>query len=175
MSRAALVLSLALPVAGCGYHLAGGGLDPAGPFAIVSAPGATPYVAVAAAAEAGARAELARASELASCSPSGGACPALVVEVTRVEETSAGIAAGLSGAAPLAAGVRIAVTGRAWIRGGRAGERASGDVTVVEIVARTDGAVAGALAHDVAAERAGRRLGERLARRALGYAEPEAE
>lgn len=176
MSARAVLAALAVLAAGCGYRLGGSAPDPLGPFVVTTRPAAPARAAVVAAAEAGARAELARAGELGACAPSGAAgCAALVLEVLRVEETSAAVVASPSGGAPLAGAVRVAVTGRGVVRRGDAEVRATGEVTASEVVGRVDGAVAGAAASGAAAERAARRLGERVARRALGLPEPSDE
>src|SRR5262245_18933001 len=93
-----LLAVLAAPAVGCGYQLAGVPIDPAGPFAIEGGRVLVASAIVVTAAEAGARAELARAGQLAQCSPtrdapaSGGSCAAIVVDVLRVDEQSAAIA-----------------------------------------------------------------------------------
>ncbi len=171
-----LAAALGALSAACGYRVAGAANDPLGPFVVVSAPGAAPRAALVAAAEAGLRAELARAGELGAGAPAGTpGCSAVVVDVVRVEETSAAVAAGPAGAPPLAGAVRVEVTGRASVRRGEAEARATGDVTVAEVSARAAGSVAGGVASSMAAERAARRLGERLGRRVLGLPEPTDE
>lgn len=177
----------------CGYrsvHAPGtdyapGTEDPAGPFAIIGSPSRVAYAAAAvAAAEAGARSELARAGQLASCSPDADArCAAIVVEILRVEELPEGIAvagaAPVEGAIPLARGVRVTVTGRARVRA--AGARASflrdtGDVRSSEVIARgeEDGRASARsqIDRDEALRIAATTLGERLARRLLGIPDP---
>lgn len=164
-------LALALALAGCGYRLVHAPADPLGPFVVVSGRVYVPDASAISSAEAGARAELARAGELAP----GGAGARLELEVLRVDETSEGIAltpgkAGL----PLARGVRITVVGRARLR--RAGsdvvERDTGDVRASEVAARSDSAGMGSLVRDELGRAAGRRLGEALVRRLLGVPEP---
>lgn len=162
--------------ASCGYRLARSGGDPAGPFVVVSAPGFAPQTGLAAAAEAGLRAELARAGELSSCGPPGSiGCSAVVLELLRVEETSVAVGLPPSGPgslrAPLAGAVRVSVTGRAYLRQGDVQSRATADLTASEVTARSDGPVAGGVAASLAGSVAARRLGEKLGRTVLGYPE----
>jgi hypothetical protein len=142
-----------------------------------------------AAAEAGARSELARAGMLASCSPSApSACPAvLMIDVVRLEEESAGIAAAdgmsLSGSpstsspSPLGRGLRLTVTGRARLLvSGASVARDTGDVRSTFVLSRGDGdAAALTPVREQAVRHAARRLGERLARRILGVPDPSDE
>lgn len=122
---AAYVLALALgggglvlALGGCGYQLAHTDGDVVGPFVVVGGRAFTPYASAMDAAEAGARAELARAGQLASCASfaarrgeprhafeprrtieaSGrepndvaASCPAILVELLRIDEEAAGI------------------------------------------------------------------------------------
>lgn len=162
--------------ASCGYRLARSGGDPAGPFVVVSAPGFAPQIALVAAAEAGLRAELARAGELTSCGPPGApGCSAVVLELLRVEETSVAVGLPQSGPAssrtPLAGAVRVSVTGRAHVRRGDVHSRTTRDLAVSEVTARSDGPVAGGVAASLAGSVAARRLGEKLGRVVLGYPE----
>lgn len=139
-----------------------------------------------AAAEAGARAELARAGQLASCSPRrDDPCTAMIVEILRVEEASEGIAIASQAtppraspdapAYPLARGIRITVTGRARIRPSAALRdlRDTGDVRATEVVSQGSGdAVRAQADRDESVRLASRKLGERLARRLLGVPDP---
>jgi len=170
MSRAlAAALVLAHAVAGCGYRLAHAPADPLGPFAVVAGRALVPDAAALAAAEEGARAELARAGQLAA----GGGGGSVEIEILRIDEAAEGIAADAR-RAPSARGVRVTVVGRALLR--RAGsavvERDTGDVRAAEIVARADGAARGMVASDAGTRAAARRLGEILVRRLLGFPEP---
>lgn len=139
-----------------------------------------------AAAEAGARAELARAGQLASCSPRPeNSCAVMIVEILRVEEVSEGIATASRAtspraspdvsAYPLARGIRITVTGRARIRasGAERDLRDTGDLRATEIASRGSGDAARVqVDRDEIVRLASRKLGERLARRLLGVPEP---
>lgn len=176
-----LLAALAACLGGCGYQLAHPPIDPAGPFALEGGRVLVASAVVVSAAEAGARAELARAGQLAQCNPTrgpaapGSPCAALVLDVLRLDEQSAAIAvAGPQGARyPLARALRITVTGRAYLRRSRAApaERDTGDMNATEMVARADDPAAFALAREDAARLAARRLGESLVRRFLGFPE----
>jgi hypothetical protein len=183
----ALLASLASFAAGCGYRplYSTASADPEGPFAVVSSPARVASAIAIAAAEAGARTELARAGQLASCSPdSDKGCASMIIEILRVEETSEGIAleAAPSGAPerPVARGVRLTITGRARIRASNAAEgaflRDTGDVLATEVISSEPGApqsVARFSIHrDEAVRLAAKTLGERLARRLLGVPDP---
>lgn len=169
--KPALSLAVALAFGGCGYRLGHAPADPLGPFVVVAGRVYVPDAASIAAAEEGARAELARAGELAP----GGATGSVELEVLRIDETSEGIALAPGKAAmPLARGVRVTVLGRARLRraGSEAVERDTGDLRVSEVAARADGAAAGGLVRDEVGRAAARRLGEALVRRLLGVPEP---
>lgn len=154
---------------GCGYQLAGGSRDPLGPFTVTGGEIRTAYAEIAAAAEDGARGELARQGAIG-----GGNGSTIFVEVLRVDETGDAISAvgGGAGAVPVSQAVRITVVGDAWVRHDGMTTRATGDVRIVEIAARAGDAAHGVLVHDEAARRAARRLGVTLVRRVLGYPEP---
>ncbi|UQA56422.1 hypothetical protein [Polyangium aurulentum] len=157
---------VALLAGGCGYRLAHGAADPIGPLAVQGAAVIVPAAAAVAAVEAGARAELSRSGQLAGCDPAR--CPALVVEVLRVDEEGAAVGVGGQGA-PLGRGVTFSVTGRAYVRRApsAAPERDTGDVTVREGVARQDEPLGMEFSREEALQRAAHRLGETLVRRAL--------
>lgn len=89
----------ALLVSGCGYQLASSVVDPLGPLAVVAAPTIVASSAAEEAMVAGARGELAASGRLAGCDPRGDeVCPALVLELVRVEEGGAAIEVTASGA-----------------------------------------------------------------------------
>jgi hypothetical protein len=162
----AFLISAAL-LCSCGYRPLYGGEAPER-FAVV---GAAPLVAdasVVAEVEAGVRAGLSRAGALRS----GEGYPRVVVEVLRIDGSSAGIA-DVAGS-PLARGTELGVVARAWIERERAGEpmRDTGDVRTLEVSSAASDARLESLRQADALRAAGRRLGERLARRILG--EPDA-
>jgi hypothetical protein len=169
----AVVLALALGLAGCGYHLVhGGARDALGPFAIAVTAVRVPDAALAAAAEDGARAELAKNGELASDRSSAGS---IAIDVLRVDETSEGIAVDRAAPnVPLARALRVTVTARARLSraGSAAVERDTGDVRASEIVARPRDAASAVVARDEAARAAAQRLGAVLVRRLLGFPDP---
>jgi hypothetical protein len=172
MSRLAISLVAASLVAsgpGCGYHLANAPSDPLGPFTIAGGAVHAPDSALAAAAEEGARAELAREGQLEA----RGAGSVIEIELLRVDEASEGIASGPSGS-PTARAVTVTATGRARIRRARgaAVERDSGEVRVGETAATAPSVAAGVVVRDEAARAAARRLGEALVRRLLGVPSP---
>lgn len=164
---------------GCGYRpLQEGARDPAAPFTVIGALPEAPYSDAAAAAEAGARSELARAGMLATPGQASAGSSAIAIELLRVDEEGAGIAIDPASGAPLARGLRVTVTGRArlWAAGGRDLLRETGDVRSSLVVSRGQGdAAAASTAVKDAARLAGRRLGERLARRILGLPDPGGE
>jgi hypothetical protein len=181
---------------GCGYQLAHAPRDEAGPFAVVGGRAYTPHASMMDSVEAGARSELARAGQLASCAPSAdGAtsapCPAILLEILRVDEEAAGLridrlpvepgvpgVSGVSGVPAIAArAVRITVTGRARVRAGAEGValRDTGDMSTTDVFARPEDPAAAAAARDQAGRLVSRRLGERLVRRLLGLPEPTFE
>lgn len=175
----ALAIGIAFGVLGCGYRTLDASRDPAAPFAVVGAIPRAPAAGTAAAAEAGARSELARAGVLATGAQASAGAAAIEIELVRVEEEGAGIAVGPN-AAPLARGLRVTVTGRArlWAAGGQRPTplRETGDVRASFTISRGQGdAAATEAAREDAARIAGRRLGERLARRILGVPDPDIE
>jgi hypothetical protein len=164
----ALLLATAAGLAGCGYTLANAPHDALGPFTVRAAEATTPDAAVTAAAIEGAQRELSRAGLLSA----SGEGTALTITVLRVEERSEGIARG-AGPAPIGRGIRLVIAGRATARGvDGATARDSGEITVAEVLARSDSAALGIVGRSEAAERAGRRLGVRLVRRVLGEIDP---
>lgn len=155
-------------IAGCGYSLANTPRDALGPFLVRAAEATTPDEAVTAAAIEGAQRELARAGLLSA----HGEGTALTITLLRVDERSEGIAEG-AGRAPVARGVRLTIVGRARAEGADgASTRDSGEVTVTEVLARSDSAAQGVVGRDETGARAGRRLGQRLVRRVLGELDP---
>lgn len=171
--RAALLLAglaLASSLAACGYHPAHAPLDPAGPFHVIGGRARVPHAVAMAAAEEGARAELAREGQLASL----GEGASIEIEILRVDDEAEGIALAAPDL-PLGRSQRVTVTGRARMRGaGGAAMRDTGDVRASEVIARSGDAARALLGRDEAARSAARRLGERLVRRLLGHPEPSA-
>ena len=163
-----MALAGLLVVPGCGYRVVGGA-DAAGSLAVVPGPG---VVASALAEEnvvAGARAELAARGRLASCDPRGEArCPALVVELVRVEEGGAAPGVATRESAPLARSVTWTLRGRAFLRRAKDAppERVGPDVTVREFAARADDPTSFHATREEALRRAALRLGAQLVRRA---------
>jgi hypothetical protein len=155
--------------AGCGYQLAHAPHDPLGPFAVSLGPIHAPDAALAAEAEEGARAELARAGELGG----RGATSEIELTLLRVDEASEGVALA-SPDLPLARAVRVIVTGRARLRraGSTTSERDTGDVRVTDAAARASSTPAALVVRDEAGRAAARRLGALLVRRLLGFPEP---
>jgi hypothetical protein len=163
------------PLVGCGYHTAFGASGPSYRLTVASAPLGIPHPEVLAAVLSGVRAELGKDGALES----GSGYPRLVVELLRVDEVAAGIAATSTaqGTLPLGRASAIGVSARGWIeeKPGAGPARDTGDVRSVETVAQGDDSVSGSLAAGEAARTAGRRTGESVARRALGMAEPAVE
>lgn len=184
-SELVMPVVLGAALSGCGYHLANESHDPLGPFEIAAAPAGVPYAEAIVAAEAGARAELARSGQLGRCRRAP--CAEIVVEILRVDEQGEGVALARTEGVPRARGMRITVIGRARVRSSGETQRDTGDVSVTEVVAnepRTrlpgDGPergdpVLGELEKAEASRRAARRLGERMVRRILGSPEPSSE
>lgn len=162
----AKALSFALVCTSCGYRSLNAAHDtPESRLAVVAAPLRSPQGFALEAAMSGARRELGRAGALKS---SG--YPRLVVELVRVDEGSAGIAA--VGDQPLARGSQIAVVVRGWVESSEgSAERDTGDVRREERVASAGvGADPQRNAHAV--REAARAAGEAVARRVLGEPEP---
>lgn len=114
----------------------------------------------------GAREQLARDGALAG----GEGYPRVVIEVLRIDEASAGVAA--SSDVPRARGLEIAVVARAWIVASAGGEpmHDTGDMRGSDVVAPAGTRVAEALQHADAVRAVARRIGARLARKVLGHA-----
>jgi hypothetical protein len=163
----AKALSFALLCTSCGYRSLNAPHDTSeSRLAVAAAPLRSPQGFALEAAIAGARRELGRAGALKS---SG--YPRLVVELVRVDESSAGIAA--VGDEPLARGSAVSVVARGWVepREGAAAERDTGDVRRVERVASA-GVGADTQRNAQAVREAARAAGEAVARRVLGEPEP---
>jgi hypothetical protein len=157
-------------IAGCGYHSAVEA--PAGSrLSVAAAPFRTPHVGALQEALNGAREELSRAETLAA-----GGFPRLVVELVRVDELPAGIAA-LPGGGPFGRGANVGVVVRGWVeeREGAAPSRETGDIRRVETVAQTAEVVPSALAAADAVRAAARQAGRAVAARAIGFPEPSIE
>ncbi|MRG90652.1 hypothetical protein [Polyangium spumosum] len=152
---------------GCGYRIVGPAAGE--PLAVVPAGVVASALAEEAVVE-GARAELAAAGRLASCDPRGeGRCPALVVELVRVEEGGAAPGVATREGAPLAQAVTWTLRGRAFVRRaeGAPPERVGSDVTVREFAAREDDPTSFHATREESLRRAAKRLGALLVRRAL--------
>lgn len=165
-----MVLAALLGGPGCGYRVVGAEADAAMPLAVVPAPGVVASAAAEEGVLAGARAELAAAGLLASCDPRTDArCPALVVELMRVEEGGAAPGLATRDGPPLARSVTLTLRGRAFVRRAKDAppERLGPDVTVREFVARGDDPTAFHATREEALRRAAGRLGASLVRRAL--------
>jgi hypothetical protein len=173
---AAVIMGFAA-TSGCGYHAAYGGEDrPLRALTVGAAPARAADIGALSALLAGARRELSRQSALRG----GSGYPRLVVELVRIDEVAAGIAAlpGPDGAsAPLARASAIGVTARAWVeeRTGAPRSRDTADVRRVETVMQGSDALAGMVAYEEASRAAASRVGEALARRALGIVEPSVD
>jgi len=169
MRSLALLLLLAASALGCGYQLVHAPSDPLGPFAVTGGSARAPDAALAAAAEEGARAELARAGQLGG----RGAPGEIEIELLRVDETGQSISLGSAGI-PGAGGVQVMATGRGRLRraGSTAAERDTGDVRVSDTAARATSVAGAAVTRDEAGRMAARRLGETLVRRLLGVPQP---
>jgi hypothetical protein len=171
-SRAVLAALVALQAPACGYRSAILVPSYAGRLAAVAAPFSTPHPEAAAAAMFGAREELSSAGLLGGQT----AYPRLVIEIVRVDELPAGIAAPGAGG-PLGRGSDIGVTAHGWIEesAGAAPSHDTGDVRRVETVAQGSDAVAASVSADEAIRSAAREAGRAVARRAIGLAEPAVE
>ena len=157
--------------AGCGYRSANS-VPAHAPLGVTAAPFKTPHPEALEAALSGVRAGLSQSGVLAP----GDAYPRVVVELLRVDELPAGIAAtGPSEAAvPLARGSAVGVVGRVWVLSSAGAPPANdtGDVRRVEYVAQSSEPVTSRFAYASAVRSAARKLGEALARRILGSPEP---
>lgn|SRR5690606_26914334 len=161
---------------GCGYRPLYGGRAPEQKLAVAAAPALIPEADVVHAALAGARDELVRSGLLRS----GTGYPQLVVQVLRVDERAAGIAAleASDGTElPLARASSVGVLGRAWVleAAGAPPTRDTGDVRRVEQYASAAGALGDAAGYDQATRAAGRALGRALARYIVGEPVPGSE
>lgn len=169
-----LVLAIGSSAVGCGFQSALTRDPGVGRLAVEAAPLVAPHPEALEAALAGARAELGRSDLLG-----GQGYPRLVVELVRIDEEAAGIAATPHGAdtLPLARGSAVGAVVRAWLERspGAAPDWHSGDVRRVETVAQGAEPLAAGAAFRAATRAAARRAGEAAARRALGRAEPLAE
>lgn len=158
-------LSIAvLLLSACGYRAVYGGVAPERLHVRLHA---APVAGVVVADEvvSGARETLAREAALAP----GDGWPALEIDVTRIDETSTGIAADPNG--PLARASTRGVVARAWVVVSKnaPAERDTGDLRAEETLAVQASAPADALAQEDAARAAARRLGRKLALRVLGH------
>jgi hypothetical protein len=171
IARSAWLFWLAVGSSACGYTPIYASTRPAERLTVVLAAHAVPQTDVVHEAIAGAREELSRAGVLRP----GTGHPRLVIQVLRVDEGSAGIAAVDN--VPLARGSSVGVVGRAWVEESPGGERVrdSGDLRRVEWVSSGPNSVNDAVRYSGARRIAGRRLGRSLALRVLGDPEPALE
>ena len=171
IARSAWLFWLGLILGGCGYAPAYGGARPEQRLTVVASSPGVPQTFVVHEVLAGARDELSRAGVLRP----GDHYPRLVVQVLRVDESSAGITA--PGDLPRARGSAVGVVARAWVEDSPNAERSrdSGDLRRVEWVSSGAAPADDALRYDGALRAAGRRLGQSLARRVLGEPEPSLE
>jgi hypothetical protein len=168
-------VTVAVALSACGYRLANEVVDPLGPFCLASGTVRVPFGGAVAAAEDGARAELARAGQLGGCGDH--AASQVAVEVVRVDEDSEGVSLSPrpgTSEVPLARALRVRVTARAEVRVGTQRRRATPDFSASEIIATPIGEdpVLAEIAKRDASRRAARRLGARLVRSLLGWPEP---
>jgi hypothetical protein len=164
----------------CGYAPIYGGDAPEARLWVEAAPHHAPHPHALQAVLSGARAELSRAGALASAAGH----PQLVIELLRIDELSAGIAATPSTEAdpqsariPLARGASVAVVGRGWVmtRPDGPADHDTGDMRRVEHFASTGKRHLEAAQYTEAVHGAARELGRALARRVLGEPEPANE
>ncbi len=155
----------------CGYRSAVMTASHPGRLSVVGAPFGTPHPEAAAAALFGAREELSSAGVLGNR-----AYPRLVIEVVRVDELPAGIAA-QPGGSPLGRGSDVGVTARGWIEDSETSAPAhdTGDVRRVETVGLGSDAIQGSVSAAEAIRSAATEAGRAVARRALGRIEPAIE
>lgn len=176
-ARALAPVALALGLAACGYRPAREVVASRAALAVVQGRVFVADLAAVAAAEAGARAALARAGLLASCEPAREAsCPHVIVELLAIDDVSAGIVRG-PGGAPTALGLSTRVTARAYLRPADSPPEDGGDEEPVETSASalvglpspaaSSGAPLALLARREAARRAAFQAGEELARRLI--------
>ena len=166
--RLALALTLGALVSGCGYRAVHGGAAPER-LSVVLTSSNLPDAVASDEVVAGVRDELARSGALAS----GSSYPRCEIEVLRVDEASAGIAAAPNGEGvllPEARATQVGVVARAWIVRSKDGprERDTGDVRALETVAVAPDARAATFRHADAVRAAARRLGRRVGTRILG-------
>jgi hypothetical protein len=169
--RIVLAALAAAQTPACGYRSAITSSPRVARLSVSAAPFSTPHPEAAAAALFGAREELSSAGALG-----GQPYPRLVIEVVRVDELPAGIAAP-AGGAPLGRGADVGVTAHGWIEDaeGAAPAHDTGDVRRVETVAQGTDPVQGSVSTSEAVRSAAREAGRAVARRALGLAEPAIE
>ncbi|MDI1478792.1 hypothetical protein [Polyangium sp. y55x31] len=170
MKKLVAALAALLGASGCGYRVVGAEAESAEPLAVVPAPGVVTSAVAEEGVVAGARAELAATGLLASCDPRTDArCPALVIELMRIEEGGAAPGLATRDGPPLARSVTLTLRGRAFIRRTKDAppERPGPDLTVREFAAREDDPTRFHATREEALRRAGKRLGALLVRRAL--------
>ena len=171
----AFVFAACLP--GCGYRAVYAGAPPSAKLAVVPATNRTADIEAVAGVLAGVRAELSRTGALSS----GQGYPRVLVEVLRVDEIPVGIAAPDpppgEDRRPVARGLAMAVTARAWVVESAGGEPAvdTGDIRRIGNAATQAGPLENAQQRALAVRAAGRQTGEALARRILGDPEPSVE
>ena len=164
------ILVLAAVAPGCGFHTPMS-VSPDQRLAISAGASVVAEPGVLDAVLAGCRDELVTARAIRS---SG--YPKLVIEITRVDELPAGIAAtdARGGPIPLARGSEVGIVGRAYVIAGEGASpsRDTGDVRRVETVLQDADPSQSRFAYEEGIRSAARRLGAALARRILGHAEP---
>ncbi|MDI3287535.1 hypothetical protein [Polyangium sp. 15x6] len=170
MKRFVLALAALLAAPSCGYRVVGAEAASASPLAVLPAPGVVASAVAEEGVVAGARAELAATGLLASCDPrTDTRCPALVVELVRVEEGGAALGVETRDGPPLARSVVFTLRARAFMRRTKDAppERLGPDLTVREFAARQDDPTAFHATREETLRRAAERLGALLVRRAL--------
>ena len=171
-ARTAFAFAGGMFVCACGYRSALSNDALAGKrLSVVAGAATSPHPEALQSAVAGARAELAREGALG-----GAPFPRLVVEIVRVDELPAGMAAPRN-EGPLARGSDVGVTVRAFIeeREGAPAAHDSADVRRVETVAQGAESLPSGVAAADAIRSAARAAGSAAARRVLGTSEPSIE
>lgn len=172
MSNLGTVLFWAAFVSACGYEPVYGGERPATRLTVHAAPASTPHAEVVAAVVTGTRRSLSAAGVLKP----GESYPRVFVEVVRVDEQAAGMAAveREGDLRPSARASTVAVVARAWVEEAQYGphERDTGDVRRSATFAAGDTAAADELGYEEALRSAGHAVGQALGRRILGEPEP---
>lgn len=160
----------------CGYRAVYSGEEPAERLSVVSGKHQVAELEAIEGVLGGVRAELSKNGALGS----GTTLPRAVVEVLRVDELPSGIVApdppGGS-RRPIARGMLLGVTARAWVEEGPSGSPVvdTGDVRRVAAAQSSETLKVDSAVRRSAIRAAAREVGESLARRLLGEAEPAVE